>query len=128
MPIILRNSRLSLVAGQCFFEQVWRTERRLAPILWNYAYYSRTFNEIPGGVAVLDFAFPWRPTQRSSFWSLYLGGQPLAGVSADAAWRVMMPLRLTTPLRPEVKTDNALERVFYDVYGYPHGVVAAITI
>jgi hypothetical protein len=52
----------------------------------------------------------------------------LAGVSADSAWRGMVPFRLTNPLQPKVESDNAAERVFYDVYGYPHGVVAAITI
>src|SRR5208282_6502526 len=122
MPIILRNSRLSLVAGQCFFEQAWRAERGPDPVPWRYSYYVRTFNQIRGGLVVPDFAFPWRPSQRSAFWSLYLGGQPLAGVSARSAWDAMTPFRLTNLDQPKVGTDNTSERVFYDVYGYPHGV------
>jgi hypothetical protein len=128
MPITISNSRLSLVAGQCFFEQDWRTGLGPDRTPWDFAYYKYTFNQIRGGGVVPNFAFPWRPSQRSTFWSAYLNWRPLGGVGAASAWRALVPFRLTAPSQPKVATDNAGERVFYDVYGYPHGIVAALTI
>jgi len=128
MPIVLRNSRLSFLAGQCFFEQHWRRPRTLEPTLWSSPYYSWTFRQIRGGVHDPNFALPWRSSQRNAFWSAYLAGQPLGGVGPDAAWEEMVPLRLTAPGRPGFATDNSEERTFYDIYGHPHGLVVALTV
>lgn len=128
MTTTLRNSRLTLIAGQSFFVQHWRAAvgPRSAP--WRWHEYSWTFNQIRSGQIDPDFDFPWRSSQRSAYWSTYLSGQKLGTVRAESAWQAMVPLRITGQERPQIGTDNPAERVLLDVYAYPHGLVAALTV
>lgn len=125
MPVSVRNSRLTLIAGQCFFEHQWQFGP--SPMLWEWAEYKWLFNQLRGGSADAEFDFAWRRTE-SAFWTGLLGGQKPAGAGPSAAWDAMVPFRITGTDRPTIATDDPAERAFYDIYGYPHGLVAALTI
>jgi len=129
MVIALANTRLILISGQAFLGHLGTYPAGRGALLWQIGDYGRTFNGLRGGQGDDFFAFAWRKTQRSEFWRAYCNGQPLDQVSARAGWDLMVPLRLVDKTQPKVSLrDGGTERIFYDVYGYPHGLVTAITL
>lgn len=123
------DSRIAFIAGQCFFDHQWASAPTGEFVLWSFVHYREEFNQVRGGNEVVRYDLPWRQKQRSTFWSHYLGlgDGPLAEVSAQEAWDELTPLRLVAFQSKALTTDQA-ERIVVDCYGYPHGLVAAVTV
>ena len=127
-PETISNSRFTVVSGQAFFEHSDDWRRPVPNLFWLPSEYGAVFRQLRGGGGHARFAFPWRNSQKSAFWRAYCEGTALSQVSAETASRLIVPFRLTPRPAPLVRTDDPHERVFYDVYGYPFGLVAALTV
>lgn len=128
MPETITNARLNILWGEAFFEHLSGPSRALPDQPWLGADYRRIFGQLRGGAGNARFALPWRDGQRSSFWKAYCEQTPVSQISSEQAFRLLVPLRLTAAGRPTVKVTVGGERLFYDVYGFPHGLVATLTI
>lgn len=126
-PERITNSRLTLVSGQVFLEHEGDWQRGLPNHPWMATDFTRIFQQLRGGSGHIRYAFPWRDSQRSGFWRAYCGASSLGQVSAESAWELLVPLRLVPTPRPAVRAESGA-RVFYDIYGYPFGLVATLTI
>jgi hypothetical protein len=124
----LDNTRLSLVAAQCFFGHRTGARQTADQVLWERAQYEAAYGRIQAGATLSRYAHAWRPGQQSRFWSYYLGGRSLGEVSARTAWQALVPLRLTTAPAPLLATDDPREKLFFDIYGYPNSLTLALTI
>lgn len=127
VPELITNSRLTLIMGQAFLEHLGDWQRPLPDHPWLAADYTRTFGQLRGAAGHPRYAFPWRDSQRSGFWRAYCGASSLGQVSAERAWELLVPLRFLPAPRPTVGVEGGA-RIFYDIYGYPFGLVASMTV
>ncbi|MDB5577715.1 MAG: hypothetical protein JWR80_2891 [Bradyrhizobium sp.] len=127
-PELITNSRLTMIGGQAFFEHLNDFSQYLPDRPWLPADYGDIFGKLRGGPGHSRYAFPWRDSQRSAFWREYAGSTALSQISAEQSIELLIPLRLTPAQAPVVRVTNGRERLFFDVYGYPHGPVVALTV
>lgn len=128
MPEQITNARLNLVAGEAFFEHFTGAADAVPEQFWLPADYGAIFGQLRGGAGSSRYAMPWRTSQRNRFWKAYCEQTPVSQVSAELANRLMVPLRLIAAAAPVVTLSDGDERIYYDVFGFPHGLVAALTI
>lgn len=124
----ITNARLNILSGEAFFEQFAAGPRPLPEQFWMAADYNNIFRKLRGGTGYPGYAIPWRDGQRSTFWKAYCAQTPVSQISTELAAQMMVPLRLMPSTRPVVRISTGSERLYYDVYGFPHGLVASLTI
>lgn len=124
----ITNARLNILSGEAFFEQFEGVPRPLAQQFWLPGDYNSIFRNLRGGTGYPGYAMPWRDGQRSTFWKAYCAQTPVSQISTELAAQMMVPLRLVPSTRPVVRISTGNERLFYDVYGFPHGLVASLTV
>lgn len=122
--ITINDARITFVYGECFTGNLGRVGSEDEELLWDELLYEWGYNQIRGDM-LQGYAFPWRDSQKSAFWRHYLGDSP-GSVPADDAWKRFVPLRLLFDTS-DILT-NAAERVQIDVFGFPFGIVAALTV
>jgi hypothetical protein len=124
----VRDFRLTAVSTQSFLTRVLENDRhQLWARLTDRLVYRATYNQLQGGAAVPDLARPWRSGQKSNFWLYYLGSKDTGALSAETAWASAIPFRLLD-MPAALFTDDAKDRVYYECFGYPHGLVLTVTI
>lgn len=127
-PEQISHSRLTMISGQAFFEHLSDFSRPLPDRPWMAGDYGTIFGKLRGGGGHGRYAFPWRGEQRSAFWREYCEGTQLPQISAEAAFRLLVPFRMTPMHSPAVAMLGGAERIFFDSYIYPHGIVTALTV
>lgn len=128
MPVEITNARFNLLAGEAFFEHFGAAPRSVPERFWLPADYGAIFGQLRGGAGSTRYAMPWRSSQRNTFWKAYCEQTPATQISTDLAIRLMVPLRLVPGSVPIISVSGGAERVYCDVFGFPHGLVAALTI
>lgn len=121
---IISDARITFIAGECFTSHLdpVRIGQTDFDDLWAYAF---IYDQARGNPAGFSFAMPWRDSQKSAFWRLYLNDFP-NNVPAATAWDAFVPMRLVSD-PGTVETDLG-ERIIVDVFGFQFGVVVTITI
>lgn len=122
--VTINDARITFVYGECFIGHLGQHSDENDEVLWDEWAFDWAFGQIRGG-SIAGYAFPWRDSQKSAFWRHYLGDAP-GSVSAAEAWAKFVPLRLLFDL-PDLSTTKA-ERLIIDVFGFPFGIVTALTV
>lgn len=121
--ISISDARITFIMGECFTAHL-ADDTFDFPVLWDEWMYAYLYNQLRGG-AHGPYALPWRDSQKSAFWRHYLGDSP-GSVPPEQAWEKFVPLRLIFDAS-DIGTDLG-ERVLIDAFGFPFGVVVAITV
>lgn len=123
--VTINDARITFIYGECFTGHLGEEGDECEELLWEEWDYDWAFGQIRGGHALEGYAFPWRDSQKSAFWRHYMGDAP-GSVTAGDAWAKFVPLRLLYEL-PDISTTKG-ERLIIDVFGFPFGIMAALTV
>jgi hypothetical protein len=86
------------------------------------ARYQNTFGDLQSGSAetVRGATLPWKPRTRQRFWSYYAEALQAQQVTANRAWKLLIPFRMPGPIAGLDPPQDV--KLFQEAYLFPHAV------